>query len=405
MFLKELFTSIKIKEKEHGKKLNVFNFFNMKLDINPSEYKILIVDDNVFNVQLLVIMLGKNSYRITTATSGTEALQKVESESPDLILLDIMMPDISGYEVAEKLKANQEYQNIPILFLSALNNMEDIIKGFQIGADDYITKPFNKDELLTRITHQISLIEAKRKLLKQNEELKQLIYERDKFYSLIAHDLRSPMGILKMSLNILTGIPEDSVGQEMYDIISMANRTADEMFSMLDNLLKWAKWQMGRLLPIYQKFNIVELTRSVTQIFSTISELRKITIVFDSKEKIDVNIDIDMIKTVLRNLISNAIKYSLDGSTINVNVKEDGDNVIVSIQDFGRGIKDSDKNKIFDGKSNYTTYGANNEEGSGLGLVLCKEFITKNNGEIWFISKEKEGSTFSFSLPKFNENQ
>ncbi|MCK9626238.1 MAG: hybrid sensor histidine kinase/response regulator [Bacteroidales bacterium] len=377
----------------------------MKLDINPSEYKILIVDDNVFNVQLLVIMLGKNSYRITTATSGTEALQKVESESPDLILLDIMMPDISGYEVAEKLKANQEYQNIPILFLSALNNMEDIIKGFQIGADDYITKPFNKDELLTRITHQISLIEAKRKLLKQNEELKQLIFERDKFYSLIAHDLRSPMGILKMSLNILTGIPEDSVGQEMYDIISMANRTADEMFSMLDNLLKWAKWQMGRLLPIYQKFNIVELTRSVTQIFSTISELRKIVIVFDSKDNIDVNIDIDMIKTVLRNLISNAIKYSPDGSTINVNIKEDDDKVIVSIQDFGRGIKDSDKDKIFDGKSNYTTYGANNEEGSGLGLVLCKEFITKNNGEIWFISKEKEGSTFSFSLPKFTKNQ
>lgn len=377
----------------------------MKLDINPSEYKILIVDDNVFNVQLLVIMLGKNSYRITTATSGTEALQKVESESPDLILLDIMMPDISGYEVAEKLKANQEYQNIPILFLSALNNMEDIIKGFQIGADDYITKPFNKDELLTRITHQISLIEAKRKLLKQNEELKQLIFERDKFYSLIAHDLRSPMGILKMSLNILTGIPEDSVGQEMSDIISMANRTADEMFSMLDNLLKWAKWQMGRLLPIYQKFNIVELTRSVTQIFSTISELRKIIIVFDSKDNIDVNIDIDMIKTVLRNLISNAIKYSPDGSTINVNIKEDEDKVIVSIQDFGRGIKDSDKDKIFDGKSNYTTYGANNEEGSGLGLVLCKEFITKNNGEIWFISKEKEGSTFSFSLPKFTKNQ
>ncbi|MFA6713685.1 MAG: hybrid sensor histidine kinase/response regulator, partial [Bacteroidales bacterium] len=291
------------------------------------------------------------------------------------------------------------------LFLSALNNMEDIIKGFQIGADDYITKPFNKDELLTRITHQISLIEAKRKLLKQNEELKQLIFERDKFYSLIAHDLRSPMGILKMSLNILTGIPEDSVGQEMSDIISMANRTADEMFSMLDNLLKWAKWQMGRLLPIYQKFNIVELTRSVTQIFSTISELRKIIIVFDSKDNIDVNIDIDMIKTVLRNLISNAIKYSPDGSTINVNIKEDEDKVIVSIQDFGRGIKDSDKDKIFDGKSNYTTYGANNEEGSGLGLVLCKEFITKNNGEIWFISKEKEGSTFSFSLPKFTKNQ
>ncbi len=372
----------------------------MNIDINPADYKILIVDDNVFNVQLLVIMLGKSMYRLTTANSGNEALLKVEQENPDLILLDIMMPDISGYDVAEKLKSNDKYKDIPILFLSALNSIEDIVKGFKIGADDYVTKPFNKDELITRISHHISLIGAKRKLIKQNEELKHLINERDKFYSLIAHDLRSPMGILKMSLNILTGIQEAEIGKEMFEIINMANQTAEEMFEMLDNLLKWAKWQRGILIPVFQKFNISELAHSITDLYSTISAIRKINISIEAPASIEVTIDIDMIKTVLRNLINNAIKYSQDGSRVIVTIEDRGDFALVSVRDFGRGIKEEDQSKIFDNDSNHTTYGVRNEEGSGLGLVICREFIAKNRGEIGFTSKEGDGSTFFFTVPK-----
>lgn len=374
----------------------------MESSFNPSDYKILIVDDNEFNIQLLTIILAKSKYKIITATSGTAALNQVEKENPDLLLLDIMMPDISGYEVATRLKENPKYREIPILFISALNSMEDIVKGFKYGAEDYITKPFNKEELNTRIRHQVALIASKREIISQNERLLKSIQERDKFYSLIAHDLRSPMGILKMSLSLLTDIPQDSVGAEMFEVIAMANRTAEEMFEMLDNLLKWAKWQRGVLVPVFQSFNMVELIRTMTQFFSTITEIRKIEIVpdFGDLTNVTITIDIEMIKTVLRNMISNSIKYSEDGSKIIVHLIEEEDNVIVHVEDFGRGVKEEDKGKIFNGDSNHSTYGVHNEEGSGLGLVISQEFIAKHNGKIWFTSQEGVGSTFSFSVPK-----
>lgn len=374
----------------------------MDITINPTEFKILIVDDNEFNVQLLVIMLAKYKYKIVTGNSGASAMQQVEKESPDLILLDIMMPDISGYDVAQKLKSDPKYQDIPILFLSALNSNEDIVKGFKYGAEDYITKPFNKEELVTRIHHQILMIAARRQLIKQNDALRKSIQERDKFYSLIAHDLRSPMGILKMSLSLLTEVPEETVGKEMFEVIAMANRTAEETFEMLDNLLKWAKWQRGVLVPVFQSFNIVELMSSMAAFFSTVTEIRKINIVLDVGKLVDVNVtmDIEMIRTVIRNLTSNAIKYSEDGSKIILSLEEGADDVVVHVQDFGRGIKEEDKCKIFDGDGTHSTYGVHNEEGSGLGLVISQEFIAKHNGKIWFTSEEGAGSIFSFSIPK-----
>ncbi len=374
----------------------------MDITINPTEFKILIVDDNEFNVQLLVIMLAKYKYKIVTGNSGASAMQQVEKESPDLILLDIMMPDISGYDVAQKLKSDPKYQDIPILFLSALNSNEDIVKGFKYGAEGYITKPFNKEELVTRIHHQILMIAARRQLIKQNDALRKSIQERDKFYSLIAHDLRSPMGILKMSLSLLTEVPEETVGKEMFEVIAMANRTAEEMFEMLDNLLKWAKWQRGVLVPVFQSFNIVELMSSMAAFFSTVTEIRKINIVLDVGKLVDVNVtmDIEMIRTVIRNLTSNAIKYSEDGSKIILSLEEGADDVVVHVQDFGRGIKEEDKCKIFDGDGTHSTYGVHNEEGSGLGLVISQEFIAKHNGKIWFTSEEGAGSIFSFSIPK-----
>ena len=195
----------------------------MQVEINPSEYTVLIVDDTIANVLLLKVLIGNQKYRIVTAGNGMEALQAVEKESPDLILLDIMMPGMNGYEVAEKLKADPQTQEIPIIFLTALNSTNDIVKGFKTGASDYISKPFNKEELLIRVTHQISLIAAKRLIASQMKELQSTIRGRDRLYSVIAHDLRSPMGSLKMIFNLLMAqLPPEKIGPEMYDMLSMA---------------------------------------------------------------------------------------------------------------------------------------------------------------------------------------
>jgi two-component system sensor histidine kinase/response regulator len=147
----------------------------MGLTINPSDYKILVVDDNEFNVHLMDILLTKEKYQIVKAFSGKEALEKVHSDNPDLILLDIMMPEMNGYEVMGQLKADEKYRDIPILLLTAVSNPDDVVKGFKLGASDYVTKPFSKEELLIRINHQVALIAAKNEIVKKNEELQQMI--------------------------------------------------------------------------------------------------------------------------------------------------------------------------------------------------------------------------------------
>lgn len=372
----------------------------MNMEINPSEYKILIVDDVMSNVLLLKVLLTNEKFQIATASNGRQAIDQVEKEKPDLVLLDVMMPDMSGFEVSQQLKANPETSEIPIIFLTALNSTADIVKGFQVGGNDFISKPFNKEELIIRVTHQISLIAAKRIIVAQTEELRKTITGRDKLYSVIAHDLRSPMGSIKMVLNMLIlNLPSESIGEEMYELLTMANQTTEDVFSLLDNLLKWTKSQIGKLKVVYQDVDMVEVTEGVIEIFSMVAGLKKIGIRLEVPERLGVYADIDMIKTVIRNLISNAIKFSNEGTEILVIVQEQDDMAVVSVKDSGCGIDEENQKKLLHTDTHFSTFGTNNEEGSGLGLLLCQDFVIKNGGKLWFTSVKGEGSTFSFSIP------
>lgn len=372
----------------------------MNMEINPSEYKILIVDDVMSNVLLLKVLLTNEKFAIATASNGRQALEQVEKENPDLVLLDVMMPDMSGFEVAQHLKSNPQTAEIPIIFLTALNSTADIVKGFQVGANDFISKPFNKEELIIRVTHQISLVAAKRLILSKTEELQRTIAGRDKLYSVIAHDLRSPMGSIKMVLNMLIlNLPFEKIGAEMYELLTMANQTTEDVFSLLDNLLKWTKSQIGKLNVVYQDVDLVEVTDGVIEIFSMVASLKKIRIREMKPERMMVNADIDMLKTVVRNLLSNAIKFSKENSEILVKMEEVNVMAVVSVQDHGCGISEEGQKKLLHADTHFSTFGTNNEEGSGLGLLLCKDFVVKNGGKLWFTSKEGEGSIFSFSIP------
>lgn len=372
----------------------------MNMEINPSEYKILIVDDVMSNVLLLKVLLTNEKFAIATASNGRQALEQVEKENPDLVLLDVMMPDMSGFEVAQHLKSNPNTADIPIIFLTALNSTADIVKGFQVGANDFISKPFNKEELIIRVTHQISLVAAKRLILSKTEELQRTIAGRDKLYSVIAHDLRSPMGSIKMVLNMLIlNLPSEKIGAEMYELLTMANQTTEDVFSLLDNLLKWTKRQIGKLNVVYQDVDLVEVTDGVIEIFSMVASLKKIRIREMKPEKMMVNADIDMLKTVVRNLLSNAIKFSKENSEVLVKMEEVDGMAVVSVQDHGCGISEEGQKKLLHTDTHFSTFGTNNEEGSGLGLLLCKDFVVKNGGKLWFTSKEGEGSIFSFSIP------
>ena len=371
------------------------------MQINPAEFKLLVVDDVQTNVLLLKALLGKEGYGILVANNGQEALEVIRNENPDLILLDVMMPGMDGFEVAERLKSEEFRCEIPIIFLTALDDTQSIVNGFKLGVGDFISKPFRKEELMVRIKHQLSLVAARRIIEEKNEELRKTIAGRDKMYSVIAHDLRSPMASMKMLLNtIMMSVEKDKIDPDIFDMLEMRNKTSEEVFSLLDNLLKWTKSQLGKLTVIPQKLDISGLADGVVEVMNSVAEVKHIKLIRTDHESFFVYVDIEMIKSILRNLISNAVKFSNPDSEIKVGIKAEDGKVIVSVTDSGKGIKKEDQHKLLKDSTHFTTYGTNSEEGSGLGLLLCRDFARKNGGELWFESEENLGSVFSFSLPQ-----
>ena len=371
------------------------------MQINPAEFKLLVVDDVQTNVLLLKALLGKEGYGILVANNGQEALEVIRNENPDLILLDVMMPGMDGFEVAERLKSEEFRCEIPIIFLTALDDTQSIVNGFKLGVGDFISKPFRKEELMVRIKHQLSLVAARRIIEEKNEELRKTIVGRDKMYSVIAHDLRSPMASMKMLLNtIMMSVEKDKIDPDIFDMLEMSNKTSEEVFSLLDNLLKWTKSQLGKLTVIPQKLDISGLADGVVEVMNSVAEVKHIKLIRTDHESFFVYVDIEMIKSILRNLISNAVKFSNPDSEIKVGIKAEDGKVIVSVTDSGKGIKKEDQHKLLKDSTHFTTYGTNSEEGSGLGLLLCRDFARKNGGELWFESEENLGSVFSFSLPQ-----
>ena len=374
----------------------------LESQINRSDYKILIVDDVVSNVLLLKILLTNEKFQVCTANCGNMCIEQAKAEKPDLILLDVMMPDISGFDTAVILKKDPELKDIPIIFLTALNSPADLVKGFQVGANDFLSKPFNKEELVVRVMHQIALVAAKRLIEKQNRELLATINNRDKMYSVIAHDLRSPMASIRMVLNLaVAAISPDVVGQEIFDLIDKANKESEDVHDLLDNLLKWTKSQTGRLSVVMQDLDLNDIIPGVVDIFEMIAATKKIKLSYTGGSTI-VRADNDMLKTVVRNFMSNAVKFSPEDSSIEITVTSDADFAKISVRDHGVGIAADRLSSIF--HKGETTYGTGGEEGSGLGLQLCQDFARKIGGDVMVESVEGEGSTFSVFVPLKKDN-
>lgn len=367
--------------------------------INRGDYKILVVDDVVSNVLLLKILLTNEGFQVCTANNGDECVKMAKSDNPDLILLDVMMPGISGFDTAVILKKDPETAEIPIIFLTALNNPSELVHGFQVGANDFLTKPFNKEELVMRVMHQIQLVAAKRIIIKQNEELKRTISNRDKMYSVIAHDLRSPMASIRMVLNLaVNAIQPEVVGTEIFELLDKANKESEETHNLLDNLLKWTKSQTGRMNVVYQDFDLNDVIPGVVDIFVMIADTKKIRLDYTPcKEKLVVRADNDMLKTVVRNFMSNAIKFSPEGSVIEITAERENNFAKINIRDHGVGIAQERIEELF--QKGETTYGTSGEEGSGLGLQLCADFARKNGGDVRVESVLGEGSMFSVLVP------
>ena len=367
----------------------------------PSDFNLLIVDDILSNVLLLEAILKKEGYRTRHFTDPVEALSYIESELPDLVLLDVMMPGLNGFEVLEIMKKNPATRHIAAIFLTALNDSASIVKGFQLGAVDFITKPFRKEELLVRIQNQLRLLAAHRTILTQKENLESTIRSRDMLYSIISHDLRSPIGTTKMlceTLDLL--VDKGALSSEATEVIDLITKTSTDAYELLDNLLKWTKTQLGKMSVEKRITNLEELVDVVISGVQSQAMMKKIEIRSLCAENLpEVLIDTEMIKTVLRNLFSNAIKFSDPSGVITVNGEFSETEVTLSVADQGRGIAPENADKVFGEKGTFTTYGTLKEKGSGIGLQLCKQLVEASGGQIWFTSEPGKGTTFFFTVP------
>ena len=194
-------------------------------------------------------------------------------------------------------------------------------------------------------------------------------------------------------------VDKDQVSPEVFEMLQMMNKTSEEIFLLLDNLLKWAKNRLKKQNVYKQETDINSLVSSTAEIYIPMATQKGLTIQLQDMDKeLSGFVDIDMIKTVVRNLISNAIKFSFEGGTITIGSKIEGDHVVISVKDSGKGIKKEDQEKLLKQNTHFTSYGTNNEKGSGLGLMLCKDFVEQHDGKLWFESEEGKGSTFFASL-------
>ncbi len=364
---------------------------------------ILIVDDNSNNVKIIAITLRAFNYKLVIATNGQSAIEMVEKTRPDLVLMDVMMPGMDGYETCEKIKAKKDNENIPVIFLTALSEKANIIRGFEVGGVDYITKPFNKEELISRVKTHLELKFTRDELQKNSNYLQSLNAVKDRMFSVIGHDLRSPLGSVKMTLEYLSETIEETSTEELKSTIDLLQKTTDEVFSLLENLLGWAKSQSGNLAITKEPIDLMDLGYKVYLLNKGNLKFKNIDFKLDIQPGTIVSADLNTITAVFRNLLSNAVKFTPNGGTISLLAKEVDDKILIEIKDSGVGIPPENLPKLFDSTKHFTTFGTNRESGSGLGLTLCYDFVKKNDGEIWAESTVGQGTSFFLQLAKANK--
>lgn len=353
---------------------------------------ILIVDDTPKNIQVLGKTLHDIGYNVSIATSGSQALDSVKKEKPDLILLDIQMPEMDGFEVCKILKMNSDTKGIPIIFLTAVTDSDKIVEGFELGAVDYITKPFNSAELSVRVATHIEIKQSR-------EKLKDLNATKDKFFSIIAHDLKNPFSTLLGFSKLLFENAPNYTTNQIQEYAQIMNNTAKQSYTLLENLMHWAKTQSGNITVIPESSSMDNLLSITIPLVSGSALKKNITIESNVDKDNLVYIDNSLTTTILRNLLTNAIKFTHTNGKIIVSTKKKNEFLEVSITDTGVGIDPKNIEKLFRIDSKVSSPGTESEEGTGLGLILCKEFVEKQGGTIWVTSELGKGSKFTFTLP------
>ncbi len=381
---------------------------DLQNEFEAEKYTLLIVDDNPTNLGVMLDYLKRYGFKMMVARDGEGALKRARYAKPDIILLDVMMPGIDGFETCRQLKADETTRHIPVIFMTALAGSDDKVKGFEVGAVDYVTKPLYQEEVLARLITHLKIKDLTQKLQSANEELNRANANKDKFFSIIAHDLKGPFQPLLGMSELLAFMTEEIHPVELRDRIEEAgaliHRSAKNVYNLLENLLQWSQIQMNRIEYKPDNLDLTRMVQGNIQLLVTNATNKDIMLQNNVSQELFVYVDENMISTVIRNLISNALKFTPLGGQVTIkaevrNQPSPPNLVEIAVIDTGVGIKEENLNKLFKIEVHHSTVGTAREQGTGLGLIICKEMVEKNGGKIWVESEFGKGTTIKFTVP------
>jgi len=371
--------------------------------------RILIVDDEPRNIRLVENILYAEPYDLITARSGPEALEAVEKSAPDIVLLDIMMRSMSGFEVCRQIKSSPQHRMIPVVMVTALSDVNDRVEAMEAGADDFLSKPIDAAELIVRVRSLLRIRQL-------NQEIAWATTQRLRYMAGIAHDIRSPLNALELSMELLAArLPKD---ERLTSLWSNITSCVDQIRMLSNDVMKYYQMEAGQFQLNYSRSRVADIVEAATSVALPLANEKGV--IFASGPIPDMALEVDRgtIIQVLLNLLTNAIKYTDAGGQVNLNLYDlsqgsytlptrhhppmlalPNSGLIVEIVDTGRGIAPENFHRIFTEFDRITT-SDEDMDGVGLGLAVSQRLVRLHGGEIWFTSQAGQGSSFAFYLPR-----
>ena len=359
--------------------------------MNNVPITILVVDDQEENIRVVGTVLSSVGYDIAPAMSAEQAFKRMTARQPDLILLDVLMPDVNGLEMCQQLQADERWKEIPVIFLSAADDKNLIVQALEAGGVDYVTKPFNKAELISRVRTQLSLKEAR-------DQLRMLAEDKDEILGILTHDLKNHLAGISLSAGLL----QDRVTEltpRCVTLVENIARSSDRMIVFVKEFLANQSAERMQLKPTL--VNLGETVEALVVNHQPSASMKRIQLTSSvTPDQVLIQVDGEGLNQVLENLISNAIKFTPEEGTVSIEVESPrGRMARCVIRDSGPGFTPEDRQKMFRRYGRLSARPTGGEPSTGLGLSIVKRLTTAMGGSIALDETGGPGSAFVLMLP------
>ncbi len=376
-------------------------------DSNEStQTRVLVVDDDNVTRGLVKKILTKEGIAFDGAASGEEGLEFLESERPDLIICDIMMPEMDGIEFCARIRLNPVLEDIPLIMFTGLSNMDSLSHAYEAGADDYIIKPLRQVELISRVGHHIDEYRRKRDAKNRIQNLNNQNESKTKFLGVASHDLRNPLVSIRGISQYLDSEKFGPLNEDQRELVSTIVQASESMLTLVEDLLDVSMFESGqmRIDPEAQSLESL-IDHAITLHFSSASN-KNIRLIKGSKSSdTDAELDGRLVSRVIDNLISNAIKFSLPGTEIRLLLESDESSVTLKVEDQGPGIPETEFDALFKEFGRTSNLPTGGESSSGIGLFVCHRIVLRHGDNISAENRSEGGARFTVNFNRTITNE